>query len=675
MASDVLAAILHAQLQRLPGILARKRDLATRLTRLLQPVADVVALPVEWPGIESTWHLYPILVQPDERDRCLAALQAEGIGAAFHYIPLHSSPFGVAHLGGRASDLPVTERVSASLDTPAAVRGDDRSGPRRRGNRRDQGGARSAVARRSTVTTSPMPPEATPASAPTAQTRVVLAAILILAVGLRVIALDKPLYIDEIVTITVGTQPLASMATVMRQIDASPALYPLLLHGWLQIARSDEWARLLSALFGVAAVCVVYLIGRRVFGVRTGIAAAFVAAIAPAHVHYAQYVRSYSLFTLLAAVQLLILTGWFVPSNKLRWRAVALTLVTAALLYTHYLAFLIVVPEGVYAAVHLLRDQWRRAIVWGLAMLVAFVLFLPGVPLLAHNMTFDRARNESRAAPPTAERLVPNLVAELSVGQRALGFSDRRVRRLTLTATAVIFPVIVAFGLAGGWRTDEDRTLLLLLFAVLPVAVYVLSGRRLVAVRFFLPFMVAYLVLLGHGLATMGRSLRTVTGLLLVIVCAVPLTHFYRLYNWSYDHRSVAKAVAQRLQPTDVLLFVHPYESFYYRWYLGDHVAMEGLVFTALEDQGTYAIKPPALSLEVAKPRVLAAAGAHERLWLIGQSKRSFASDAREEQRLVRWMNQEVQSRGRSERADGRRPDHPCLQPRPCGRRHQDASA
>lgn len=491
------------------------------------------------------------------------------------------------------------------------------------------------------MTTSPPSRTAAPAGSPTAQTRLVLAAILALAAGLRVIALDKPLYIDEIVTITVGMQPLASMGSVMRQIDASPALYPVLLHGWLQIARSDVWARLLSALFGIAAVWVVYLIGRRAFGVRTGLAAAFVAAIAPAHIHYAQYVRSYSLFTLLAAVQLLIVTDWFVPGRRLRWRAVALTLVTAALFYTHYLAFLIVVPEGVYAAVHLLRDQWRRAIGWGLAMLVAVVLFLPGMPLLAHNMTFDQVRNESRAAPPTAERLVPNLIAELSVGQRTLGFSDRRVRRLTLTATAILFPVIAVFGLAAGWRDEEDRTLLLLLYATLPVAVYVLSGRRLVAVRFFLPFMVAYLVLLGHGLASMGRSLRTVMGLLLLIVCAVPLVHFYRLYNWSYDHRAVAKTIARHLQPTDVLLFVHPYESFYYRWYLGDHVAMKGLVFTALEDQETYSIKPPSLSLDVAKPRVQAAAGSYERLWLIGQSPRSFASDAREEQRLVRWMNQQ----------------------------------
>jgi len=113
--SDVLAAILRVQLKRLPDILARKRVLAARLTSALAPIAGRVSLPHVWEGIESSWHLYPILVPTTVRDRVLAALQAEGIGATFHYVPLHDSPYASEHLGGRTGDLPVTERVSASL--------------------------------------------------------------------------------------------------------------------------------------------------------------------------------------------------------------------------------------------------------------------------------------------------------------------------------------------------------------------------------------------------------------------------------------------------------------------------------------------------------------------------------------------------------------------------------
>ena len=113
--SDVLAAVLAVQLSRLPAILSRKRALAARLSVALSPIADRVLLPGEWPGIESSWHVYPILVPASSRDQILAALRAENIGAAFHYVPLHDSPYAQRRYGTTPGILPVTEAVSASL--------------------------------------------------------------------------------------------------------------------------------------------------------------------------------------------------------------------------------------------------------------------------------------------------------------------------------------------------------------------------------------------------------------------------------------------------------------------------------------------------------------------------------------------------------------------------------
>ena len=113
--SDVLAAMLKVQLARLPAILVRKRALAAKLSAALSTVADRVVLPREWPGMESSWHLYPILVPAAVRDQILAALRAENIGAAFHYVPLHDAPYARERLGLTTGMLPVTESVSASL--------------------------------------------------------------------------------------------------------------------------------------------------------------------------------------------------------------------------------------------------------------------------------------------------------------------------------------------------------------------------------------------------------------------------------------------------------------------------------------------------------------------------------------------------------------------------------
>jgi dTDP-4-amino-4,6-dideoxygalactose transaminase len=111
--SDVLAAMLRPQLQRLPAMIARKRDLARRLSAALAPLGSRVLLPV-WSD-QSSWHLYPVLVPREVRDEVLTSLQAEGIGASFHYVPLHDSPYGQRQFGYATGDLPVTEKVSRSL--------------------------------------------------------------------------------------------------------------------------------------------------------------------------------------------------------------------------------------------------------------------------------------------------------------------------------------------------------------------------------------------------------------------------------------------------------------------------------------------------------------------------------------------------------------------------------
>lgn len=463
-------------------------------------------------------------------------------------------------------------------------------------------------------------------------------AILLLAAALRAGALDKPFYVDEISTITVASQPFARMAETMREIDASPALYPVLLHFWIEIARADAWVRTLSAVFGVLAVAIVGLVGRRAFGWRTGLAAAFVMAIAPAHVHYAQYVRNYSLFTFLAATHILLFIDWLDPRVPATRRRGALVLaVTVALLYTHYLSVLLFAGEA-FAGLWRLRDIRQRVLAWGGIVALGGVLFLPGLPLFLHNVAFDRVRNAERPDPPPLVRAIPNLAGELMVGQRNLGFDDPAVRRATLVAAAVLFPALWLFGVVRGTRARPDVVVILCAVSLVPIAIYLGSGRKLVAVRFFLPFAPGYLVLLGHGLASLRGAVRWAAVAALCIVSALPLAHFYGTYSWSYDHRAVARAMEARARPGDVVMVTHPYEAFYYRWYLGDRIPVRGLLFTPIDEQETYVIKPAAVRFEQARARILEAAADHPRLWLVGQSKRSFAADAAEEARIIAWM-------------------------------------
>ena len=115
--SEVLAAILEAQLDKVPEIDARRAAVVARYRSGLTDWADRVGvrLPPELPNRESNHHIFHLLY-PDgaSRDAALAALRERGVMASFHYIPLHSAPQGQAIGAGEAS-LPVTDRVAATL--------------------------------------------------------------------------------------------------------------------------------------------------------------------------------------------------------------------------------------------------------------------------------------------------------------------------------------------------------------------------------------------------------------------------------------------------------------------------------------------------------------------------------------------------------------------------------
>jgi len=115
--SDVLAALLDAQLDKLAEIQARRARVAARYREELAGWADArgVRLPVELPDRQDNHHLFYLLYpDPPRREQALRLLKSCGVMAAFHYVPLHSAPHGRALDLDRAP-LPVTDRVADTL--------------------------------------------------------------------------------------------------------------------------------------------------------------------------------------------------------------------------------------------------------------------------------------------------------------------------------------------------------------------------------------------------------------------------------------------------------------------------------------------------------------------------------------------------------------------------------
>lgn len=115
--AELLAAVLVAQLEDADRIQSRRRAVFERYQSALRPEAGPrgLTLPEVPPTATPAWHLYFVLLPAGvDRPRLIAALADEGIGAAFHYVPLHRSAAGRKATDVPA-DCPVSDDVSGRL--------------------------------------------------------------------------------------------------------------------------------------------------------------------------------------------------------------------------------------------------------------------------------------------------------------------------------------------------------------------------------------------------------------------------------------------------------------------------------------------------------------------------------------------------------------------------------
>lgn len=114
--SELSMAFLLGQLEHLAPIKQQRKQLFELYVERLKPLerSGHLRLPVIPADCDPSYHLiYVLLENQSRRDELLAYLNSRGIGATFHYVPLHLSPAGSAGHDGRT--LPVTESSHARL--------------------------------------------------------------------------------------------------------------------------------------------------------------------------------------------------------------------------------------------------------------------------------------------------------------------------------------------------------------------------------------------------------------------------------------------------------------------------------------------------------------------------------------------------------------------------------
>jgi 4-amino-4-deoxy-L-arabinose transferase-like glycosyltransferase len=145
--------------------------------------------------------------------------------------------------------------------------------------------------------------------------------------------------------------------------------------------ESELSVRLLSVVFGLGSVSIIYELGATLINRRVGLTAAFLAAIAPLHVYYSREARMYMMLAFLSALTAVFLWLAITRNQKRYWAAYLLA--GGALIYTHIFGWFVLLAGSVYA---LLKREGKLVGKLALHQTVFLVLFIPWAPYILRQM-------------------------------------------------------------------------------------------------------------------------------------------------------------------------------------------------------------------------------------------------------------------------------------------------
>jgi uncharacterized membrane protein len=472
-----------------------------------------------------------------------------------------------------------------------------------------------------------------------------LLAIVALAFVLRLVNLGgRPLWYDEAFAVLYAEKPFEAMlyGTLTQVVGAAADVHPLffysILHAWMSVAGQSPLAvRALSVLLGTVTTAVVYLLARRLFDQRTGLAAAAIVAIAPFPIYYSQEARMYALLGLAAIAAVYFFVRAWAGGQRGDW--IAFGIFGALTLYAHNLGFAFIAGLDLWIAWTWLRPGLARILVspagfqkpfgadWVhfrpvlLSHLLMIGLFAPWLAIVPSQ--FGKIQQSYWVPQPGPAQIVQTLlIFHFAYDNQSLpGWLLPPALFFSLMIMAVVtLELVRAKRQNSNPLLPTPYSLLLFLALAPPILTFVVSQFRPVfVVRALLPSALAYYVLMAGALVAGAVPKPVKWGLLLPSAAVVALS-LMNHYNYAQFPRSpfdqAASFLRSHYQPADVIVHSNKltfFPSYYYdrslpQTFVADEPGSpsDSLAYPTQQALGLFAI-----------PDIAAATQGHERVWFV----------------------------------------------------------
>jgi len=322
-----------------------------------------------------------------------------------------------------------------------------------------------------------------------------LLAITIVALIIRLQNLGSmSLWLDEIWSVNNALN--SPLEILLSQDPARSFPFHLVLHVSLWFGVNEFMARLPSAIFGVLAIPLIYLLGKELYNRNVGLLSAFMLMFWPYHVWYSQEARMYSLFFLITTASMLIFHKLLSQGNKKLWNAyLAVTLLGC---YTHFYFIFVIGIQILYAIYKRAwkLPKWTKQNLLTLAVTMFFtsILIIPFI---------QGATNMILSGPGLS----------IPWGLEATDFWFETFSYLSIGLFGMLFALpLFAVGLYYSFKSKyRESGVLTGLWIFAPTTIlFVLTVllRPLTGNRYLIYIMPAYLIVLAHGLLTTAKKLK-----------------------------------------------------------------------------------------------------------------------------------------------------------------------
>ena len=210
----------------------------------------------------------------------------------------------------------------------------------------------------------------------------IIITVLLIATVLRIFQINnRPLWYDELQSVTHASLPFRDIFFSTLRYDPHPPLHILQLSFWLMLGTDDAWIRMNSVLWSLLTFIPLYLLGRRLFNQTCALISIFVFAISPMAIFYAQEVRPYAMQIFLITLSIYLLE--ISIDNQHNKKYISIFSVSFLLtLYSQGASFLLLIPFSLYTIMRLggIRQSFapqNRPIL--ISEFIVFILTLPWI--------------------------------------------------------------------------------------------------------------------------------------------------------------------------------------------------------------------------------------------------------------------------------------------------------